>query len=98
MRASAKLKRKADKDMAKHLPEATGISDNGKYVHVAFTRNDGERVVGRYELVGWDSPPATEWDQYSRRSPRRPAPARRRAGPDGAQESPLPDLGKTPCS
>jgi hypothetical protein len=84
-------KQQVAKAMAKHLPEATGISDNGEYVHVAFTRNDGERVVGIYKRVGWDYPPATEWDQYSR-------PARRRAAPDAARENPRPDPEEKPRS
>ena len=77
MRGMAKQKREVAKRMAKHLPEATDIQSNGKYVHVAFTRDDGEQVVGIYKLCGWDCPPAIEWDQYSRRRP-----ARRRAAPD----------------
>jgi hypothetical protein len=56
----ARLKQKTAKNMAKHLPEATDISSNGKYVHVAFTRNNGERVIGVYRHIGWDYAPATE--------------------------------------
>ena len=78
MRGMAKQKREAAKRMAKHLPEATDIQSNGKYVGVAFTRNNGERVIGSYKLIGWGYPPAAEWN---------PRPARRRAVPDAAREN-----------
>lgn len=49
--------RQTARDMKKHQPRVTGISDNGQFVHVGFTRNNGERVIGCYERIYWDYGP-----------------------------------------
>jgi hypothetical protein len=49
----------------KHQPVVTDISFNGEFVHVEFTRNNGERVIGIYKRAGWDWAPITVWNRLA---------------------------------
>jgi hypothetical protein len=64
------------------------MEENGQFMDVEFTRDNGERVVGEFELVGWAWAPADEQEAMVRsaRSPARTsrrtkAATRRKAGP-----------------
>jgi hypothetical protein len=66
----------------------TDIDFNGEFVHVEFTRNNGERVAASYKLCIWGQPPASLWNQRERK-----ALARVRAL-DAAEGQPPPQPGK----
>jgi hypothetical protein len=44
----------------------TGPEYDGEYVSVEFTQANGERVIGRYRLTGWDLAPQAIEDRLSR--------------------------------
>jgi hypothetical protein len=57
--AARKARNKADKaDVRKREAKLTKIENDGRFVHVEFTRNNGERVSATYELWAWNQPPA----------------------------------------
>ena len=43
-----------------------GPEDYGEYVSVEFTQANGERVIGRYRLTGWDRAPLAIEKRLSR--------------------------------
>jgi hypothetical protein len=55
-------------DLKKRKARVVGMEDNGKFVDVRFTRDDGERVVGCFELVEWAQPPAAVWNAMDERT------------------------------
>jgi hypothetical protein len=57
---AAARRAKAAATLEKHQPEVVKIEKDGKTVHVRFTRNNGDRVIGTYTLTSWAWPPAEE--------------------------------------
>jgi hypothetical protein len=45
----------------------TDIDFNGEFVHVEFTRNNGEPAAASYQLCIWGNPPASLWNQRERK-------------------------------
>jgi hypothetical protein len=41
--------------------------NDGQYVRLEFNRDNGERVIAEYELVGWSRPPAVLAAELDRR-------------------------------
>ena len=67
-RAKAEARNKARRaaqqaEVKRRKPKIVGSEDNGEFFTIEFTRDDGERVVGTYQLSGWDSPPAALWEE-----------------------------------
>src|SRR6516165_3054941 len=58
-----RYKKRGTKNLKKHQPVVYDINTNGQFVHVEFTRNNGERVAAVYELCAWDQPPASLWNR-----------------------------------
>jgi hypothetical protein len=47
-----------DADVEKRQPRAYGFEEDGKYVRVEYTQDNGERVSAVYERRRWGTPPA----------------------------------------
>jgi hypothetical protein len=52
-----RYERLAQAHLKKYQPVITDINFNGEFVHVEFTRENGERVAAGYKLCIWDLPP-----------------------------------------
>ncbi|NCV57141.1 MAG: hypothetical protein EBW54_13320 [Betaproteobacteria bacterium] len=60
-------------------PEVVSVEEDGKFVTVAFTQDNGERVVARFQISGWKVAPRAEIERVMRilaRSPIRVTGAR----------------------
>jgi hypothetical protein len=78
--------------LKKFQPVVTDMNFNGEFVHVEFTRNNGERVRAGYRLCIWDRPPANLWNQKEEKA------LERVRALDAAEAQPPPEPGKTPQS
>jgi hypothetical protein len=54
-------------ERAARKPIAYEFEEDGLYVSVEFTRDNGERVAGSYRLIGWELPPADVAADFDRR-------------------------------
>ena len=61
--AERKAKRDAA-DVLKRQPRAYGFEEDGEFLSVEFTRNNGERVVGIYQMIGWACAPEAVIYEY----------------------------------
>jgi hypothetical protein len=60
-------------------PQVLEVEDDGEFVTVAFTQDNGERVIARFQISGWKVAPRAEIERAMRilaRSPIRVAGAR----------------------
>ena len=60
-------------------PQVLSVEDDGKFVTIAFTQDNGERVIARFQISGWIAAPRAEIERAMRilaRSPIRVAGAR----------------------
>lgn len=58
VKAKERARRARFKRLAKHQPVVTDITPDGKWVHVMYTRYNGERVIGVFKFAnGWDWAP-----------------------------------------
>ncbi|HKD02243.1 MAG TPA: hypothetical protein VKB77_07445 [Terriglobales bacterium] len=87
----AKVEKKQQANVRQHQPVVTDISYNGEFAQIQFTRNNGERVTGIYQLTGWAWAPATIWDRLDRK-------ARKFLEKEKAAAPPPPDPAETPRS
>ena len=51
---------KDQKECCRRNGKVVAYERNGEYLDVEFTRNNGERVIGSYKLIGWVDGPAEE--------------------------------------
>jgi hypothetical protein len=51
----AKLELKMDNKFRR--PRVSGWEEDGRFISVEYTQENGERVEGVFERIGWDRPP-----------------------------------------
>lgn len=88
--AAAKVRRAAARAaVRKARPKVIDVREDGEDISVEFTRDNGERVVARFSLQGWELPPAELADLFN--LPNRPLTAKEKA-----RLQPRPKQAKTP--
>ena len=53
----AKLELKMDNKFRR--PRVSGWEEDGRFISVEYSQENGERVKGVFERIGWDRPPNT---------------------------------------
>lgn len=51
-------------DLKERKAKVVGLEEDGKYLSVEWTRENGERVIGSFKLFGWDRAPEAEYARF----------------------------------